>query len=1084
LTPELNYQGLGKSFLLILYFLVFALPMFATSECLDELRTNTISELAHELRSSCGDFHNARKPSLDTFAFDQLFNRYDSLLDEIYVTITPDSIQSIRDKYRLTFDQDEILDYLLAQAYAEVGYSFLHDTIINNLANVFDSKYAAQHYYSLIVKSVRCGTHINSVYNLTTLDKMRRECIDTLFKYHPDKVRIRARVLRYAGAHGFRRGETEIAEEYYRQLFDLHKSSDLPDTRNYAEYYLKKGLNLFREGRHYQAVLELNQGLLFLEDRNATLNMYYARLITLKGIVSGLLGDYNKSLEYIEIGLEIRTSISQNPDSDIQLANSYQNMMEVLRELNQYERALAFFPKLMAVLLNACEVQNIQFDLERHHLLMHDMGLLSFQVGDYDEAQRYAELSIYLLDQSSMHYNRGIRFYWHRNALYKSGLSSVFIAQGHYTQAINMLKPAIDTLYTLHYEDFRSTAEIHNILAEAYFLDGQLPQAWYEYNRALKANGFHFNNPDLTDVQSYPALLTSLFEMSRMGMADDSDLVTADVMEALIKGVTKTLFRILNDFRGNSSDDILDQADDWFNDMIEYQIITYKKTANKMYLNQAFELMEMSKGISLLQNLAENNFKQGRGNPDSPLGQYKLLQEEILHLEKKLHQVIEDGGNEVQLKSELREQQKKLDLLAETMPDHSQARFEVVGLSKLQLSLGEDEVFIQYIELADSYWSLEIADSTAFLNRVGSVDSINRAVEKIRTSIYTYYLSCVKEPSQLDSLTAMLNDISLMLGNSLISRSTRESNKNLVISPDGLLSFLPFEILSVDADDSTTSDILMTQHSVSYIPCASLVSGNKKSGAKKHDIVLFAPQFRALSDTFCIAEEYRANYLGPLIFNKYEVSDIAEVVDARVYDGTVTREDFMEHVTHASILHLATHGKIDYRDDDFSFLAFSNIDSDDPLSTRLYFKDLAALDISAECVVLSACESGLGKFYQGSGVKSMARGFLTSGAKSVISSLWAVNDESTAMIMTSFYRHLKEGESKDIALRNAKLDYIAQAAPEYRHPYYWAGFIAIGDMSPLFSKEESPQWVFYISLILAIILAGFFVARSKKRHDH
>jgi len=100
-------------------------------------------------------------------------------------------------------------------------------------------------------------------------------------------------------------------------------------------------------------------------------------------------------------------------------------------------------------------------------------------------------------------------------------------------------------------------------------------------------------------------------------------------------------------------------------------------------------------------------------------------------------------------------------------------------------------------------------------------------------------------------------------------------------------------------------------------------------------------------------------------------------------------------------------------------------------------------------VVLSACETGLGKIEQGEGIRSLGRNFMEAGAQATIISLWNVNDKSTALIMTDFYKQLKAGKPKDEALRQAKLNYLQRATQKNSHPYFWAAFIPAGDMSVL-----------------------------------
>ncbi len=99
--------------------------------------------------------------------------------------------------------------------------------------------------------------------------------------------------------------------------------------------------------------------------------------------------------------------------------------------------------------------------------------------------------------------------------------------------------------------------------------------------------------------------------------------------------------------------------------------------------------------------------------------------------------------------------------------------------------------------------------------------------------------------------------------------------------------------------------------------------------------------------------------------------------------------------------------------------------------------------IDAELVALSACSSALGKEMSGEGILALTRPFQYAGARTVLASLWQVSDESTARLMSSFYRHLAAGRSKDAALQAAQRELIAD--PVTAHPHHWAAFQLIGD---------------------------------------
>jgi CHAT domain-containing protein len=103
------------------------------------------------------------------------------------------------------------------------------------------------------------------------------------------------------------------------------------------------------------------------------------------------------------------------------------------------------------------------------------------------------------------------------------------------------------------------------------------------------------------------------------------------------------------------------------------------------------------------------------------------------------------------------------------------------------------------------------------------------------------------------------------------------------------------------------------------------------------------------------------------------------------------------------------------------------------------------LKLNADLVTLSACRTGLGKLLNGEGMVGLTRAFFYAGAKSVVVSLWNVNDIATASLMKSFYKHLQQGKSKEVALQLAKLELLKGAQRAWRHPYYWAAFVLVGE---------------------------------------
>ena len=128
-------------------------------------------------------------------------------------------------------------------------------------------------------------------------------------------------------------------------------------------------------------------------------------------------------------------------------------------------------------------------------------------------------------------------------------------------------------------------------------------------------------------------------------------------------------------------------------------------------------------------------------------------------------------------------------------------------------------------------------------------------------------------------------------------------------------------------------------------------------------------------------------------------------------------------------------------------------------------------------VVLSSCNTGTGNLYRGEGVLSLARGFIYSGSKAVVMSLWEVNDASGTEIVESFYKNLKEGDSKSESMRKARIKYLRSATQMGSHPYFWSTLVIYGDNSPLYYR----RFIAFGAVIIVFLIAFLLIVYLRKR---
>ena len=225
--------------------------------------------------------------------------------------------------------------------------------------------------------------------------------------------------------------------------------------------------------------------------------------------------------------------------------------------------------------------------------------------------------------------------------------------------------------------------------------------------------------------------------------------------------------------------------------------------------------------------------------------------------------------------------------------------------------------------------------------------------------------------------------------------------------------------------------------------------------------------------------------LPQIPFSKNELEGLQKSIGGSLFlDSAATRHRFWEEAPKHQIIHLSTHAWLNEEDSDFSFIALAPEDSGTN-HHKVYVKELYNLDLEADMVVLSACETGLGKLYQGEGMLSVARGFSYAGARSIVNTLWSVNDKATSSLILAFYEFLGKHQPKDVALNNARSAYLKTVIDKaYAHPYYWAAAVPIGNMEPIELPQNLPlsrnSLIIGLSLATLILISTYMWTQKRK----
>ncbi len=277
----------------------------------------------------------------------------------------------------------------------------------------------------------------------------------------------------------------------------------------------------------------------------------------------------------------------------------------------------------------------------------------------------------------------------------------------------------------------------------------------------------------------------------------------------------------------------------------------------------------------------------------------------------------------------------------------------------------------------------------------------------------------------------------------LLGPLTDLADKRLVVIADGALSYVPFAAL---ADPSAQDRHLIDAVEVIRLPSASLASALRAQRSGR-EFTRWAAI--AADPAYGSGSGLSMHSVRGLPESRREASQIAALAPpggVEVVAGFDARREWVESTDFRAfrVLHFATHGIVDDERPELSGIVLSLVDEKGaPQDGFLRLHDIYNLNLPVDLVVLSACETGLGREVKGEGLIGLVRGFMYAGAPAVIASSWRVDDSATAELMTELYRGLFQGKSPPAALREAQV--AVSKIPRFRAPYYWAAFELQGD---------------------------------------
>ena len=347
---------------------------------------------------------------------------------------------------------------------------------------------------------------------------------------------------------------------------------------------------------------------------------------------------------------------------------------------------------------------------------------------------------------------------------------------------------------------------------------------------------------------------------------------------------------------------------------------------------------------------------------------------------------------------------------------------------------------IRYYTTNNSLYAIYIEDANKInIKNIGKVEAIKKDFSDLTLAI--------NSKDDITKLSKKIYNYLLKPFNIRLSELTIISNS--------FLNKLPFEIL-IDENENYLVEKLKINYSNS-LPLYEIQKNHKNGDQFK--LAVFQPN-------------YNNKKMAVLPFAEKEAKYLQNEFKSTLFSGEkATKRSFITNASNFNVYHLSMHAIINEGNEEISRLIFNDSD--------YYFSDFYSQNLPLDLVVLSACETGLGKYVEGEGLMSLSRAFTYSGVASTIHSLWEIPDKQAYEIMQLFYSNLKKGMSKSEALQNAKIEYLKNCkADELKHPYYWSGFVLNGNSNALISHKS--YWIEIILVVLIIISFLVYFLKFRK----
>ena len=876
--------------------------------------------------------------------------------------------------------------------------------------------------------SLAVADSLNTLGNLA----LARSDFDQADQYYRDALAIREKLapnslvveatVNNLGIIAEERGDLDKAEEYFQQGLTIDQRL-VPDSEDVATDFNNLSVVAKDRGYLYKADAYLRQSLK-IEEKLAPGGLIVAFIFDNLGVAAEYRGDLVQAEDYHKRALAIRQRLA--PGS-LAVAASLTNLGAVAQERGDSSKAEEeYFRQALAI---RQKVAPGSLDVADS---LDSFGDLAYASGDLAKAEEY------------------------------------------YQQALSIRKKLApgSTVVADSLSGLGNIERLRNNLAEA--------EAYYDQALAIRKK----QAPETTDYADTLAALGRIKQ--KRGQPDAASQLfqqAADVLESQTNHLGGSA-EVRSSFRAAHAEYHADYID---------LLVEQKRP------EAAFRVLERSRARTLLETLAAGHVDVRQGVDHSLLERERSVQASIRKKTNFRIDLLETNPTPAQLAALTRQIDELLRQYAEVESEIRASSPRYTALTQPQpltakevqaTLLDADTLLLEYILGKERSYVFALTPTTLDVYELPRRSEIESTALRLYSLLTSQGVAIGGESAhQLQARSAEASKLSRMVMGPLTAQL---GNKRLLIVSDGVLQYIPFAVLPIP-DSKTGGNVatfrkptsLVAEHEIINLPSASVLAVLRDQQARRRSsppraVAVLADAVFNKNDSRVLAAEKQVTSAKPaaevpapvledkltrsigdisagghsslprLVFSRREATVIMSLTPPgeglQALDFQASRETAISpELAQYRIVHFATHGLLDSKRPELSGLVFSLVNQrGKPQNGFLDLQDIYNLNLSADLVVLSSCETGLGKEIDGEGLVGLTQGFMYAGAERVIASLWKVDDAATAVLMEDFYRAmLKEGLTPAAALRQAQLDMSKKK--QWAAPYYWGAFTLQGE---------------------------------------